>query len=193
MLLRPSPVDDGVRYESVRRDFPELIYAPPAWIHSDPGNWAQVFPEPSDIQFLANVTRHADLNVNFGSTMTLDFSAHDKPVINPTFDVRTPPVFGISLYEFCTQFEHYKPVEALGAARFAKSASDLGEFVNAYLADPSLDRDGRRRLVDMQVGRSIEGSIERIVEVLHGIADEAPQASRRAARDSSTFMAASSV
>jgi hypothetical protein len=140
------------------------------------------------------VTHHADLNVNFGSTMTLDFSAHDKPVINPTFDVRTPPVFGISLYDFCTQFEHYKPVEALGAARFAKSASDLGEFVNAYLADPARDREGRRRLVHMQVGRTIEGSIERIVEVLHRIAGEAPHMDRRGvAGNASSVMEASAV
>jgi len=194
VLLRPSPVDDGSRYESVRRDFPELIYAPPAWIHTDPGNWAQVFPEPSDIQFLANVTHHADLNVNFGSTMTLDFSAHDKPVINPTFDVRTPPVFGISLYEFCTQFEHYQPVEALGAARLAKSADEMAAFVNAYLADPSLDREGRRRLVGMQAGRSIEGSIERIVEALHRIAGAPFQPNRYSpARESARFMPAASI
>jgi hypothetical protein len=193
VLLRPSPVDDGVRYESVRRDFPELIYAPPAWIHTDPGNWAQVFPDPSDVQFLANVTHHADLNVNFGSTMTLDFSAHDKPVINPTFDVRTPPVFGMSLYEFCTQFEHYKPVESLGAARFAKSADDLAAFVNAYLADPALDRDGRRKLVEMQIGQTITGSIERIVEVLHTIAADAPARSRRTVAHEATFVAAEPV
>jgi hypothetical protein len=29
VLVRPSPVDDGRRYEALRRDFPEMIFAPP--------------------------------------------------------------------------------------------------------------------------------------------------------------------
>ena len=31
VLLRPAPVDDGTRFDAVRRDFPELIYAHPGW------------------------------------------------------------------------------------------------------------------------------------------------------------------
>ena len=51
-------------------------------------------PTPEDVQFLANLTHHADLNINLGSTMTLDFGLHDKPVVNVAFDVADPPIFG---------------------------------------------------------------------------------------------------
>lgn len=193
VVLRPSPVDDGTRYADVRRDYPELIYAPPNWIHAEPGNWAKVFPPASDIQMLANLTHHADLNVNFGSTMSLDFALHDTPVVNPTFDVRTPPVFGMSLYEFCRQFEHYRPVEDLGAARFARSEAQFAQYINAYLQDPSLDRDGRRRLVEMQVGRSFEGSIQRIVQVLASIAGWSSPQTLPAQRADAPYAAATSV
>ena len=119
VLLRPSPVDRGMRYDAVRARYPELIYAPPAWVHTDPGNWAQVFPLAADMRVLANLTRHSDLNINFGSTMSLDFALCDKPVINVVIDVTRPYVHGMPLREFCMAFEHYRPVAELGAVREA--------------------------------------------------------------------------
>src|SRR5262249_10319698 len=49
VLLRPSPADLGTRYEAVRRRYPELIYAAPNWVHTDPGNWARSLPSPQDV------------------------------------------------------------------------------------------------------------------------------------------------
>jgi hypothetical protein len=74
------------------------------------------------------------------------------------------------LYDFCMQFDHYRPVEELGAARFARTAGELADFVNAYLADPSLDRDGRRRLAELEVGQPLGTSTDRILETLAQIA-----------------------
>lgn len=169
VLLRPTPVDNGKRYEQVRRDFPELIYAQPVWTHVQPGNWAQVMPLPEDVQFLANLTHHADLNINLASTMTLDFAIHDKPVVNVAFDVADPPPFGVPLWEYFYRFEHYRPVVELGAARFARSPEELAEHVNAYLQDSALDHEARRRLVELQVGIPIGQSSRRIVQVLECI------------------------
>ena len=176
VLLRPSPVDDGERYNAVRRDFPELIYRRPDWLHTEVGNWAKVLPQKSDVQFLANVTYYSDLNLNFGSTMTLDFALHDKPVINPVIDVSRPFVHGKPLLDFCMQFEHYRPVKALGAARFAATREQLAHDVTAYLADPSLDREGRRKLVDMQVQQPLGHATEQILSVLTRIQRPAPGA-----------------
>jgi hypothetical protein len=169
VLLRPVPVDDGKRYQRVREMFPELLYAPPRWLHTEPGEWSQVIPLPEDIQFLANLTHNADLNINLGSTMTLDFGIHDKPVVNIAFDVAQPPIFGMPVWDYYYFFEHYRPVVELGAARPARSADQLAEFVNAYLETPSLDREGRRQLFEMQVSVPLHQSSERIVETLHRI------------------------
>ncbi|MGC8731862.1 MAG: hypothetical protein ACP5RC_06345, partial [Halothiobacillaceae bacterium] len=170
VILRPAPVDEGSRYDEVRRDYPELIYAKPAWIHARPGDWSSVLPLAEDVQFLANLTHHADLNINLASTMTLDFAIHDKPVVNIAFDIANPPVFGKPLWEFYYQFEHYRPVVELGAARFARSPAELATHINAYLTDPALDREGRRRLVELEVGVPIGESGKRIVEILEAIA-----------------------
>jgi hypothetical protein len=170
VLLRPAPVDEGSRYDPVRRDFPELIVQRPAWIHTVPGQWSHVIPLAADIRMLANLTYHCDLNINLGSTMTLDFAIHDKPVVNIAFDVTSPPPFGIPVWDFFYQFEHYTNVVKLGAARFARSPGELVAHVNAYLSNPRLDAEGRRRLTEMQVGVPIGRSCTRILQVLETLA-----------------------
>jgi hypothetical protein len=172
VLLRPAPSDRADRYDSVRRDFPELIYAPPAWVRakSPYGEYFGLTPSAEDVQILANLTHHADLNINFASTMTLDFAIHDKPVINVVFEVADPPLFGMSMWEFVRGFGHYDPVVELGAARFAHTVDELKDHVNAYLSDPSLDRAGRSRFVDLEVGVPIGQSSERIIKVLQQFA-----------------------
>lgn len=151
VLVRPSPVDDGKRYDSVRKDYPELIFEQPRWTHSQSGDWSRVTPSAEDIQFLANLVRYADMNVNLGSTMTLDFGLHDKPVVNVAFDVTDPPLFGMPVYDYYYKYEHFLPVVEFGASKIARSADQFPSFVNAYLDNPALDREGRRKLVDLHV------------------------------------------
>jgi len=169
VVLRPVPVDDGKRYSQVLRNFPELIFSPPRWIHANNGEWSQFVPLPEDISLLANLTCHADLNVNLGSTMILDFGIHDKPVVNIGFDVADPPVFGMPLYDFYYGYEHLQPVLELKATRVAKSVDEFAEHVNAYFRDPGLDREGRRRLVELQVDKPIGQSTERLLKTLASI------------------------
>lgn len=166
VLVRPAPVDDGRRFDAMRARFPDVIFARPDWVHAEPGNWARVIPLPADTRFLANLTHHADVNVNVASTMTLDFAIRDRPVVNVAFDVVDPPRFGRPLWEHFYRFEHYRPVVEIGAARFARSRDELAEHVNAYLADPSLDRAARRRLVELEVGAPIGEAGGRIVDTL---------------------------
>jgi hypothetical protein len=170
VLVRPSPVDSGARYDSVRRDYPELIFAPPQWLQAVADHWGQAFPLAADVALLANLTRHADVNVNLGSTMTLDFAIRDRPVVNVAFDIAEPPPFGVPLWDHHYQFEHYRPVIDLQAARFARSASELIEHVDRYLQHPELDRAGRRALVDLQVGQPIGTSTTCIIQTLLKIA-----------------------
>jgi hypothetical protein len=166
VLLRPMPVDDGARYRSLREEFPELIYAVPEWVHPTDGNWSQVLPLPSDVQFLTNLCAHSDLNVNVASTMTLDFAIRDKPIVNIAFDVAQPPLLGVPLADLYYQFEHYLPVVQLGAARAVRSRDELISQVNAYLDDPTLDQQGRKALVELELGTKVGASSEQLVREL---------------------------
>jgi hypothetical protein len=77
------------------------------------------------------------------------------------------------LLEFCLQFDHYRPVAELGAARFPTSVDRFAADVNAYLADPSLDREGRRRLVALHVNEPPGRASLRVIETLEWIAGPA--------------------
>ena len=170
IVLRPSPVDSGERYERIRREFPELLYAPPSWIRPTAGDWARVVPMPEDLPFLTNLIFHSDVNVNMASTMTLDFAAFDKPIVNLAFDVSDPPLFGRPIRELYYRYDHYLPVVRLGAARFARSPDELAAHLAAYLEDPGLDREARRRLLDLEVGAPMGDSSRRVLDALLEIA-----------------------
>jgi hypothetical protein len=172
VLVRPAPVDEGSRYLAVRGRYPEMIFAQPAWLDTEPGNWARCIPKAEDVQFLANLTHHADVNVNLASTMTLDFAIHDRPVVNVAFDASDPPADGrLPLWEYFYRFEHYRPVVKIGAARFARSADQLAEHINAYLENPALDREARQRFVALEVGVPVGESSLRLVETLKRISN----------------------
>jgi len=170
VVLRPAPVDSGKRFEEVRKKFPELIYKAPDWVRSRRGSWTGIVPLPADVKALANLTLHCDLNLNVSSTMTLDFALRDKPVVNIAFDVTQPPPFGVPLDEFHLRFEHYVPVVELGAARIARSRQELVSHINAYLHNPALDREARRRFVELEVGVPVGEASNRMVEALAQLA-----------------------
>jgi hypothetical protein len=169
VVLRPMPVDDARRYDEVRQAYPELIFAAPRWVRGRNGDWTGVLPLPDDTQLLVNLVHHAGVNVNVASTMTLDFAINDRPVVNVAFDVASPPPHGRPLWHHYYQYDHYRPVVELGAARFARSPADLAAHVNAYLADPSLDRKGRQQLVALQLRGPCGQSAQRIAAVLQAI------------------------
>src|SRR5258708_33810273 len=107
--------------------------------------------------------------------MTLDFGIRNKPVVNIAFDIADPPIFGMSLWDYYYFFDHYRPVVELKAARPARSAEQLADLINAYLENPDLDAEGRRQLVNMQVGVPLAESSSRIVDILSDVAGDNPQ------------------
>src|SRR5690606_24432854 len=137
VALRPMPVDDGRRFGPLLREYPELLILKPAWVHRG-STWEDVMPLPQDVRLLANLVHHSALNTNVASTMTLDFSLKDRPVVNIAFDVASPPPHGRPLWHHYYQYDHYRPVVELGAARIARSPEELAAHVNAYLDDPAL-------------------------------------------------------
>ena len=170
ILLRPSPADDLERYKETLERYPEILPSMPLWSAHRVGERVRRIPMLEDSWVLANLTRHADVNVNLASTMTLDFAVNDTPVVNVAFDVASPNGSRPPLWSHYYEWEHYRPVVDLGAARFARSPSELAEHVQAYLNDPALDRENRRRLVDLQLGIPVGQASHNVAALLEAIA-----------------------
>lgn len=113
----------------------------------------------SDFDHLTNTLAHMSLLICYGSSMLVDASIFDKPVIVPNYEMRTSEknLRRPTRYYGMT---HFKRIIPTGGARFVGSTDELILWVRRYLADPSLDHEGRARLVKEQCvfmdGRSSE-------------------------------------
>jgi hypothetical protein len=63
-------------------------------------------------------------------------------------------------------YTHYQQIVRAGAVRIAKSAGELIDLVNDYLADRSRDAAGRRRVVTEQCEFTDGRSAERVARLI---------------------------
>jgi hypothetical protein len=113
-----------------------------------------------DIKLMLNMLRHADVEYNTGSTMTLESAIFDKPVVVVGFDGYTDRPYYQSVKQGL-DVTHYRIVLASGGVTRANSEAELIEATKAYLAHPSMHADGRKKLVADLVGK-VGGAGERI-------------------------------
>jgi hypothetical protein len=167
MLVRPHPADAGHRYQGWIEKHPEVRLHVPG--EKAQGDVRRLVTSKSDLRLMINTIVHGDVLLNVASTMSIDAAFLDRPIVNVKFDAstatgRVSP--GLDVYG-CT---HYRPVVASGGVRVADSMDCLVTHVNSYLADPALDRDGRRRIVEEICGRPDGRAAARVAAVLAELA-----------------------
>lgn len=151
-------------------DIPGVVVDRPGHSHfaeSNPWKADWKFTE-NDVAHLTATLRYSDVTLNSGSTMILDALCFDKPIIGIAFDARHPhePYWRSARRLF--KREHCAKLLPLGGMRVVENKEQLVETLKAYLQDPSLDRDGRRRMVDAECYKLDGKAGERIAGVLIG-------------------------
>jgi CDP-glycerol glycerophosphotransferase (TagB/SpsB family) len=123
-------------------------------------------------QHLADTMRYSDVVVNVASTIAIEASIFDTPVVNVSFDGEAPSEWARSARRYY-RFTHYVNITRYGAVRIAATPEELVEHVGRYLDNPALDRDGRRKVVEEQCqfldGQSSERAGTFVVEELAAI------------------------
>ncbi len=114
----------------------------------------------TDLLNLKYSLKYSDVNVNYASTITIESSIFDVPVINIGF---------LDRFALAYEFTHYEPIYKSGAVRLVKTDDELAKFINMYLADPSLDRENRRKIVEDYVKYTDGLSYKRSVDALDKI------------------------
>ena len=96
---------------------------------------------------LADTMRHSDVVVQVASTIAIEAAIFDTPVVNMSFDGETPDELVRSARRY-TQFTHYVNITRHDAVRDAATPEAAGRARRPRIStDPSLERDGRRRVV----------------------------------------------
>ncbi len=109
-----------------------------------------------EIVLLGRILRATDVLVNSFSTLNIEGAIFDIPLVNACFE-REPHLYPAkvnSRFDIMLDYhaDHNNRIVNWGGSRVAFSPKEMIEAVRAYLADRSLDRAGRRRIVEAEVG-----------------------------------------
>jgi UDP-N-acetylglucosamine 2-epimerase len=160
VLVRLHPRDDMNAYRELE-GVPHLLIEKPFRPTVTTGDGLAIDVMPEHQYHLAETMRHSDVVVNVASTIAIEASIFDTPVVNVSFDGETPSDFARSARRYY-RFTHYVNITRHHAVRVAEEPAQLVELVDRYLQDRALDREGRRRVVEEQC-RFLDGrSAERI-------------------------------
>lgn len=146
LFIRFQPNDFIDEKELKKR--PDLKYdAPGIRFSRERGvNWDMSF---KDIKGLTDTLANADLFVCYASSMSIDAAVFNKPVINIDFEIKEKTMLS-KTPTFFYKTEHYGRVVKSGAACYPKSRQELVNWINKYLANPEIDCEARKRLVEEQ-------------------------------------------
>jgi hypothetical protein len=149
-----TPLDEYRRlveaYPNVQLDVPEVR-----------SERLRVDMAASDGLRLGSLIKHCDVLVNVFSTTTLEAFLVDRPVVLVSSEVDLDRGVGGRRREF-HEYEHVRSVMAEQAARVAYSLPEIVDHLRAYLADPSLDAEGRSRVAARELGPADGWSGQRI-------------------------------
>ncbi|WP_031427741.1 hypothetical protein [Flavimarina sp. Hel_I_48] len=165
-IVRTSPAEDGSRFSSLKAEFPFIKWNFPQWKltrENHPEPWSQRVPLEEDLVDLRSLLEHCDLNINMCSTMGMDFMLFQKPVINPVFGNEENGLYNDQKY---LRYSHYERVVASGAVAIVKNDQELISAINESLKNPKARLKQQEQLLDLQIGKTLEGTSERILEAL---------------------------
>jgi hypothetical protein len=141
VVLRLHPDDRVGRYLKYRHapeivlDIPERYLATLGWTMTD-----------ADLARMAALLRHADLMVNFATTVTLECAIVDTPTLLVAFSTIDPAE--MQRYVVGLHFKmHYQSLVERDLVPVAWDRAGLVEWINRYLDDPTLYRAQRAEIV----------------------------------------------
>lgn len=147
LLIRPHPLDDTDYTDLQASDVVLDLYG--STPNVDPRQW---IPSCDNIHHLARTMAYSSVVINIASTITVDASCFDTPIINIAYDEKQHDnEYSGSILRYY-KYTHYKQVVETGAAKIVYSPQQLLSAIQDYLFDRSLGSANRTALVEKQVG-----------------------------------------
>ncbi len=114
---------------------------------------------------LLNFMAHADAVLSAFSTAALEVALFDRPLIAIGFDGQHQRPIHRSVRRF-EEFTHFQDLYATGGIRVTRSFDELFVAIKTYLANPSLDAEGRALIRRTMCPFPDSGTAQRILDIL---------------------------
>lgn len=149
LLIRLHPKDSRKHYQSLE-GVTDIIFDNPGLFNAAfSDQWS---PTEQDVIHLLATLKYSDIIINVASTVAIEAAIFNKPIINIGFDGYQKKPYRESVLRYYQDYTHYINIVKASGMRLAKSGEDLIYFINQYLNQPSLDAQGRQRIVEEQAG-----------------------------------------
>lgn len=133
IIFRRSPADNSDRYDSVLKQFNNLIVTiDPLWFTGG-SSWGVFFPALEDVNLLVNLAYHCEAAINVGSTIAHDFSTLGKPCFYINYDQKESQNWSVDkIY----QFQHFRSISGLKAVCFVNNSKDWFDQISNVFSKP---------------------------------------------------------
>ena len=121
------------------------------------------YPTLDDIVSFMNMLKHSDVIISTYSTVSVEASAFDKPIININFDGYKDRPFETSVKRF-KHFTHFNHVSSTNGVHHAQDKGDLIETVNKFLANPKANSENVAKLCEKMCWKIDGGTSKRIAD-----------------------------
>ena len=166
-IVRTSPAEEPNRFFEIKNKYPFIIWDFPKWLQTRSNHqedWSQRIPTIEDVKNLRSYLEYCDVCVNVLSTITLDASIFNKPIINPVFGNANNGMFDDQKF---LKYEHLDNVVKTDAVYIVKNENELLLALNKALSVPDSKLSQQKELLAQQIGVPLKGTSKRIAEVLY--------------------------
>ncbi|MDP3764359.1 MAG: hypothetical protein Q8Q95_01930 [bacterium] len=115
--------------------------------------------------YLADLLYHSDVVVAFASTLAIDATVFNKPVIFVGFDGEAKRPYWKSLRRFY-DYDHQRSILSTQGVKLAKTPAGLIVYLERYLANPNLDLAGRKKIIEERCWKLDGQSGKRLADVI---------------------------
>lgn len=170
LLVRCHPHDDVSIYARFRSRAAVVVWPDEARVQGK--TLFELPPRADELLTLAASIRHCAVCVNPGSTVMLDASLADVPVVSVAYDGDQQLPYWQS-FRSCYEYSHQQYFHAFHATEFANDRTELVQAINRALHEPAARSAERARAAAHFLGGRDESSIERLSGALRQLLYEA--------------------
>lgn len=161
-LLVRCPPADSVNLEGFKPS-PSVIFDYPGTRF---GSMKKTEMSPGDDDHLIDTLFYSDLVICGFTTLCIDAAVCDKPIISIAFDGKSTLPYFKSVKRH-SEFDHIQPILKSGGVRLAENIDELRSFINLYLNNSSIDKEGRAKIYQEQAWKTDGMSSQRLFEILY--------------------------